>query len=47
MRGNQVPYMTKNLRETIIIRSQFKTKHFKINIAENLPLYIKQKNWYK
>ena len=44
IRGNQAPFMTRNLREEIYTRSRFRNKFCKNPTKENEKLYKKQRN---
>ena len=43
-RGNQMPFMTKNLSKEIMTRSRFKNKYLKHKTEENRLLYTQQRN---
>ena len=44
IRGNQAPFMTRNLRKEIYTRSRFRNKFCKIPPTENEKPYKKQRN---
>ena len=46
IRGNQAPFMTRNLRKEIYPRSRFRNKFCKSRTKENEKLYKKQRNKY-
>ena len=43
-RGNQMPFMTKNLSKEIMARSRLKNEYLKHKTEENHLLYTQQKN---
>ena len=43
-RGNQIPFMTKNLSKEIMTRSRLRNKYLKHKMEENRLLYIQQRN---
>ena len=45
IRANHVPYMTKNLRKTIMKRSQLENKSIRNSTVENMNKYKKHKNF--
>ena len=45
VRGNQSPFMTKELSKAIMLRSKLKNKHNKCPNDENLKIYRKQRNY--
>ena len=44
-RGNQMPFMTKDLSKNIMKRSRLRNKYLKNNNEENRKLYAKQRNY--
>ena len=44
-RGNQMPFMTKDLSKNILKRSRLRNKYLKNNNEENRNLYTKQRNY--
>ena len=46
IRGNQAPFMTRNLRKDIYTRSRFRNKFCKNPRKENEQFYKKQRNKY-
>ena len=46
IRGNQVPYITKAYRNTVMKRSELKIKYLK-NSTENFNKFRKQKKFYR
>ena len=46
IRGNQAPFMTRNLRKDIYTRSRFRNKFCKNLTKENEQLYKKQRDKY-
>ena len=44
-RGNQMPFMTKDISENIMKRSLLQNKYLKSNNKENRKLYAKQRNY--
>ena len=44
-RGNQMPFMTKDLSKNIIKKSRLRNKFLKNNNEENRKLYTKQRNY--
>ena len=44
IRGNQAPFMTRNLKKEIYTRSRFRNKFCKSTTKENEKLYKKQRN---
>ena len=46
IRGNNVSYMTKTLREAITRRSELQTKYLKNGTVENLKTFTKQKYYW-
>ena len=44
-RGNQMPFMTKNLSKNIMKRSRLRNKYLKNNNEENRKLHAKQRNY--
>ena len=45
LRGNQVPYMTKQLRKAIMKRTELCSKYSKCNTLETLHAFKKQRNY--
>ena len=45
-RGNQMPFMTKNLSKEIMTRSRLRNKYLKHKTEENRLLYTQQRNKY-
>ena len=45
VRGNQSPFMTKELSKSMMLRSKLKNKHNKCPNDENLKIYRKQRNY--
>ena len=45
-RGNQMPFMTKDLSKNIMKRSRLRNKYLKNNNEENRKLYVKQRNYW-
>ena len=45
VRGNEVPYMTKALRNTIMKRSELESKYLKNKSYQNMKIYEKQKSF--
>ena len=45
VRGNQMPFMTKDLSKNIMKRSQLRNKYLKNNNEEHRKLYAKQRNY--
>ena len=43
-RGNQMPFMTKNLSKEMMTRSKLKNKYLKHKTKENCLLYTQQRN---
>ena len=44
-RGNQIPFMTKDLSTNTMKRSRLRNKYLKNNNEENRKLYAKQRNY--
>ena len=44
-RGNQMPFMTKDLSKNVMKRSRLRSKYLKHNNEENRKLYAKQRNY--
>ena len=44
-RGNQMPFVTKDLSKNIMKRSRLRNKYLKSNNEENRKLYDKQRNY--
>ena len=45
VRGNQAPYMTKQLRKTIMRRSELESKYLKNKTIDNKTKFKKQNNF--
>ena len=45
VRSNEVPYMTKALREAIMKRSELESKYLKSKSHQNMKIYKKKKNF--
>ena len=45
-RGNQMPFMTKNLSKEIMTRSKLRNKYLKHKTEENCLLHTQQRNKY-
>ena len=45
LRGNQLPFMTKDLSKNIMKRSRLRKKYLKNNNEQNRKLYTKQRNY--
>ena len=45
-RGNQMPFLTKELSNEIMTRSRLCNKYFKNRNEENRAIYVKQRNYY-
>ena len=45
IRANHAPYITKNLRKSMMRRSQLETKYYKTRMPDDLKAYRKQKNF--
>ena len=47
IRANHAPYITKNLRKSMMRRSQLETKYYKTRMTDDLKAYRKQNNFVR